>query len=113
MKRLLSRMAGLSLHWLTRIGTHDATNNFKAYSRALVEQVEIESNSGFELGLEMTVKAHLRGHDIAEIPTTWRDRTAGESRFKVLKWMPGYLRWYAGCIYKTWIGQRKRALDTR
>ena len=50
LKTLLSRLAGLSLRWLTGIGTHDATNNFKAYSRRLVDEVEIESGSGFELG---------------------------------------------------------------
>lgn len=112
-KRTLSRLAGLSLRWLTRIGTHDSTNNFKAYSRALIDEVEIESASGFELGLEMATKAHLGGFDIVEIPTTWRDRTAGESRFQVLKWMPGYLRWYFTCILGTWTGRRRRARSAR
>lgn len=107
-KSILSRMAGLSLRWLTRIGTHDATNNFKAYSRDLVDSVTIESGSGFELGLEMATKAHIGGYRIEEIPTTWRDRTAGESRFQVLKWMPGYLRWYLLCVYGTWTGQARR-----
>lgn len=112
-KRFLSRMAGLSLHWLTRIDTHDATNNFKAYARELLDEVNIESTSGFELGLELTTKAHLLGYDIAEIPTTWRDRSAGESRFRVLKWMPGYLRWYLRCVVGSWAGRRRKARWTR
>jgi len=112
-KRTLSRLAGLSLRWLTLIGTHDATNNFKAYSRELVDEIEVESGSGFELGLEMATKAQLGGYLIDEIPTTWRDRTAGESRFQVLKWMPGYLRWYLLCIAGTWTGQRRRAIRDR
>lgn len=111
-KRLLSRLAGLSLRWLTRIDTHDATNNFKAYSRHLVDEVAIESGSGFELGLEMATKAHLGGYQIEELPTAWRDRTAGESQFKILKWMPGYLRWYLTCVFGTWTGSRRRALRT-
>ena len=49
-KRSLSRMAGLSLHWLTGIGTHDPTNNFKGYRSTLLEEVEIESQRGFEIG---------------------------------------------------------------
>lgn len=112
-KSFLSRAAGLSLRLLTRIGTHDATNNFKAYSRALVDEVKIESGSGFELGLEMATKAHLNGFQISEIPTTWRDRTAGESRFQVVKWLPGYLRWYFMCIWGTWTGQARRARRQR
>lgn len=107
-KTMLSRLAGLSLYWLTGIGTHDATNNFKAYSRDLLDSVSIESGSGFELGLELTVKSYLAGHTIDEIPSTWRDRTAGESRFKVLKWMPGYLRWYLKAILGSWTGQARR-----
>lgn len=93
-KRLLSRMAGLSLHHVAGIATHDATNNFKLYSRRLLDEVEVESVAGFELALELTVKAHLRGLRIQEVPTTWRDRTAGESRFRLSRWLPHYLRWY-------------------
>lgn len=108
-KRTLSRLAGVSLRWLTRVGTHDATNNYKAYSRALLDRVEIESTSGFELALELTTKAHLAGLPIVEIPTMWRDRTAGDSRFKVLKWLPAYLRWYLLCLAGSWTGKARRA----
>lgn len=93
-KRSLSRAAGLSLHHVARIATHDATNSFKLYSRRLLDAIEIESTAGFALGIEITVKAHLAGFRITEVPTTWRDRTAGESRFRVTAWMPEYLRWY-------------------
>ena len=34
------------------------------------------------------------GMRLAEVPTTWRDRTAGESRFRLWKWLPRYLHWY-------------------
>jgi hypothetical protein len=54
----------------------------------------IESKGGFELSLEITVKAFLAGYTITEIPSTWRDRTAGISRFKLWKWLPHYLKWY-------------------
>lgn len=112
-KSMLSRLAGLSLYWLTDLKTHDATNNFKAYSRRLLDGVIIESTSGFELGLELTTKAHLSGMPVVEIPTTWRDRTAGESRFRILKWMPGYLRWYLTCLIGSWTGQARRARAAR
>ena len=94
LKRLMSRTAGLSLHWLGGVPTHDSTSNFKLYSRRLLDAVRIESSAGFELALELTVKAHALGLPIAEVPTTWRDRTAGESRFRLTKWLPHYLRWY-------------------
>jgi dolichol-phosphate mannosyltransferase len=94
LKRFLSRMAGLSLHWIGRVPIHDATNNFKLYSRRFLDSVTIQSTGGFELAIELTVKATLARRKLAELPTTWRDRTAGESRFKFRQWLPLYLRWY-------------------
>ena len=94
LKRLLSRVAGLTLHWFGGVGTHDPTNNFKLYSRRLLDATPIESEAGFELALELTVKATLAGRVVAEVPTTWRDRTAGKSHFQLRRWLPHYLRWY-------------------
>jgi len=94
LKRTMSRTAGLSLHWLGGLPVHDATSNFRLYSKRLLNQVTIESRGGFELGLELTVKAYRLGLPVAEVPTTWRDRTAGQSRFKLFEWLPRYLHWY-------------------
>jgi dolichol-phosphate mannosyltransferase len=94
-KRLLSRTAGVSLRWMAGFPTHDATNNFRLYDAALVNELGIESTGGFELALELTAKAFRRGERIAEVPSTWRDRTAGTSRFRLMKWLPKYLYWYA------------------
>jgi glycosyltransferase involved in cell wall biosynthesis len=94
LKRLLSQSAGVSLRLLARFPTHDATNNFRLYDAALVNEMEIQSTGGFELALELTAKAFHRGEAIAEVPTTWRDRTAGRSRFRLMKWLPKYLYWY-------------------
>jgi len=93
-KKLLSRAAGVSLYYIAGIPTHDVTNSFKMYSRRILDDITIESSGGFELGMEIVIKAYLRGHRIAEIPSTWLDRTAGTSRFKLWKWLPKYLRWY-------------------
>lgn len=94
LKGLLSRLAGLSLHFLARVPTRDATNSFKAYSTEFVRTVGVESTAGFELAIELVAKAHRLRRPISEIPTVWRDRTAGTSNFKVGKWLPKYLRWY-------------------
>jgi glycosyltransferase involved in cell wall biosynthesis len=94
LKRLMSRAAGLSLHHLAGIRTHDPTNNFKLYRRSFLAATPIESTAGFELALELTVKATIAGGRVEEVPTTWRDRTAGQSNFKLRKWLPHYLHWY-------------------
>jgi dolichol-phosphate mannosyltransferase len=93
-KRSLSRLAGLSLHWFGGMPIHDATNNFRLYRTDFLRSVAIESTGGFELAIELSVKAALSGKRLAELPTTWRDRTAGASRFRLRSWVPRYLRWY-------------------
>jgi len=94
LKRLLSRVAGKSLHMVARVGTRDATNSFKGYSREFIQDVGIESRAGFEIGLELTAKAKRTRSPVAEVPTVWLDRTDGVSNFKIAKWLPAYLRWY-------------------
>lgn len=108
LKRLLSRTAGLTLHWFARVKTHDPTNNFKLYSRRFLDSVTIESRAGFELALELTVKATVAGQRVAEVPTTWRDRTAGASNFKLRDWLPHYLRWYIVAFRARWMRPSKR-----
>jgi dolichol-phosphate mannosyltransferase len=94
LKSSLSRLAGISLYWFARVGTRDATNSFKAYSTEFVRSVGIESDTGFEIGIELVAKARRLGLPIAEVPTIWLERAQGASNFKVARWIPRYLRWY-------------------
>lgn len=94
LKGILSRFAGISLNVLARVGTRDATNSFKAYSTDFLRSVGIESDSGFEIGIELVAKARRMRLPVAEIPTTWVDRTEGQSNFRLSSWIPRYLRWY-------------------
>jgi dolichol-phosphate mannosyltransferase len=94
LKSALSRMAGLSLYWFARVGTRDATNSFKAYSTEFVRQVGIESDAGFEVGIELVAKARRLRVPVAELPTIWLERGRGQSNFKIMRWLPLYLRWY-------------------
>lgn len=93
-KTALSRWAGRSLHMLARVGTHDATNSFKAYDKAFVQEVGIDSDDGFEVGIELVAKARRLRLPVAEVPTIWLDRSFGVSNFKLARWLPRYLYWY-------------------
>ena len=93
-KRLLSHLAGLSLFWFARVGTRDATNSYKAYATDFVRDVGIDSDAGFEIGLELVAKARRLRQPVAEIPTIWLERLHGVSSFEIVKWLPRYLRWY-------------------
>ncbi len=94
LKRHLSMIAGVSLSIVRRFPTHDVTNNFKLYDKDLLNSITIESKGGFEVAMEITVKAFRLHRKIVEIPSVWRDRTEGETKFKLWSWLPSYLRWY-------------------
>lgn len=93
-KKLLSRLAGLILYYIGRVGTRDATNSFKAYSASFLRDVGVTSSSGFEIGIELVAKARRLRLPVAEVPTIWLDRTSGASRFQMYKWIPRYLHWF-------------------
>ena len=116
LKRTMSRVAGVSLAWLAGMGTHDATSNFRAYSTRFLRETVIEATAGFEIALELTVKAHLEGRGVGEVPSSWVDRAAGESRFRLWKWLPNYLRWYGramrepAAVWLVWLAALASAL---
>jgi dolichol-phosphate mannosyltransferase len=94
LKKTFSRLAGLSLHWLVGLPTHDVTNSYKLYRRSILDSIQLESSGGFEIGVEIVVKAFTSGMKITEVPCSWRDRPQAESRFRLAKWIPFYLKWY-------------------
>lgn len=98
LKGLMSRFAGVSLHYLINLPTHDPTNSFKLYRKSFLEKMTIESCGGFEIGIELVVKAYLKGYKIAEVPTSWVDRDEGKSNFQLKKWLPSYLHWYFAAL---------------
>ncbi|MFH1309435.1 MAG: glycosyltransferase family 2 protein [Candidatus Omnitrophota bacterium] len=106
-KKFLSCAAGKTLHYLIRIPTHDVTNSFKIYTKDVLTAIKIESNGGFELGMEIVIKAFLNGYRITEVPVFWRDREAGESRFKLWLWLPKYIWWYVYAVSRVWLGRKK------
>jgi dolichol-phosphate mannosyltransferase len=102
LKRTLSRLAGLSLNFFG-FPVHDITNNFRLYDKSFLEKITIESRGGFELAMEITVKAVKMGYPVCEISASWQDRKKGKSHFRLWKWLPHYLRWY---LYALWPGRR-------
>ena len=61
-KKFLSRTAGRILFAFAGVGTHDATNSYKAYSKSFISSVGIESRTGFEIGIELGTCAKNARH---------------------------------------------------
>jgi len=94
LKGSLSQLAGLTLWLFGNVGTRDATNSYKAYNREFVQTVGIDSDAGFEVGIELVAKARRLRLPVAEIPTIWLERAHGQSNFRLNAWIPRYLHWY-------------------
>jgi hypothetical protein len=103
LKAILVRGAGFTLYHLARLPTHDASNGFRLFSRRVIRTIPVESSQGFCYSIELLVKAHRLGWKIGEVPARWRERTRGASRFRVVKWLPAYLRWYFYAFATTWL----------
>ena len=71
---------------------HDVSNAFKAYRRAVVESVSTVADS-FDVSVELTLKAHLAGFQVGEIPTVWTNRREGRSNFAMRTELRNYGRW--------------------
>lgn len=52
------------------------------YKKRVINEIKIESTGGFEIAMEITIKAFLNHKKITEIPLTWQDRTYGRSKSK-------------------------------
>ena len=91
---LMSRIAGVALHWLAGIPTHDVTHSFKMYRTTFLDGLEIESTADSEVPMEIVVKAFAAGRRIAELPTACSDAAAGASPLRLRMHLPSYLRWH-------------------
>jgi len=99
-KSFLSWLADITAPYILGIPTFDLTNAFKMYRKSVIDAIEIQSIGGFELSMEIVIKAYFKGFKITEVPTVWKDRTAGTSRFNLVGWLPRYLHWYSWGLKK-------------
>jgi dolichol-phosphate mannosyltransferase len=103
LKAALVRTAAFTLHYIAAVPTRDPTSGFRMFSRRVIEQIDIESDQGFCYSIELLVKAHRLGWRVGEVPALWFERQHGASRFRVLKWLPAYLRWYRYAFATTFL----------
>jgi len=109
LKAVLVRTAAFALHHFAKLPTRDPTSGFRMFSRRVIDGIKIESEQGFCYSIELLVKAHRLGWRIAEVPAKWFERSHGTSRFHVLTWLPGYLRWFRYAFATTYL---RRSPDT-
>ena len=81
-----------------RLDPADAQARIQLGTALAMQAKYAEALPHFEVALELCVKAWHQGRTFAEMPTVWKDRMSGTSRFRLLKWLPHYLRWYLRAV---------------
>lgn len=113
LKALLVRVAAFTLYYIARLPTHDPTSGFRLFSRRVIDGIAVESDSGFCYSIELLVKCHRLGWPVAEVPAQWFERTEGASRFRVISWLPAYLRWYRYALATTFLRRPANSVKLR
>jgi dolichol-phosphate mannosyltransferase len=90
-KYVVNRLANQFIRILFRHRYNDTTNAFKAYRREVIETVQPLLSKHFNLTVEMPLKAIVRGHSYAVVPTNWTNRTSGVAKLAMKEMGSRYL----------------------
>lgn len=91
LKYVVNRLANQFIRILFRHRYNDTTNAFKAYRREVIETIQPLLSKHFNLTVEMPLKAIVRGHSYAVVPTSWTNRTTGEAKLAMKEMGSRYL----------------------
>jgi dolichol-phosphate mannosyltransferase len=105
LKNTLVRSSAWALHYIARVPTRDPSNGLRLFSRRVLDEIVIESEIGFSYSIELLVKTQRLGWRICDTAAEWYERRAdeGQSNFKVLKWLPAYLKWFLYAFATTYL----------
>ncbi len=106
LKEIIVRLVSGTLYFFSSIPVQDASNGFRLFSRKILNLTRIESVVGFAYSLELLVKCDRLKLKISEIPAQWEERSEGQSRFKIFKWLPQYIKWYIYGLSTTWLNKK-------
>jgi dolichol-phosphate mannosyltransferase len=78
----LSKGASYYVRIITGLPVHDPTGGFKCFRRRVLEAIELDTvrSNGYAFQIEMSYKAWMKGFRVQEIPITFADRYAGQSK---------------------------------
>jgi dolichol-phosphate mannosyltransferase len=81
-RRALSGAGNLYARAWLGFGVHDSTGGFRAYSRAILERLDLGSvrSEGYAFQIEMARRVHRAGGHIVEVPIVFSERASGTSK---------------------------------
>lgn len=66
------------------ISVHDITNAFRGFRKEVFDNIVPESGD-FAISPEFSLKSHMKGYNVGEVPTIYFNRKAGKTKFNMLR----------------------------
>lgn len=99
-KFLLSFFASFLTFHFSKLKINDVTNAYRLFNTNSLKSYKIESNLGFSLSIELAyldLKNKNKYLQINVKPN--RTREEGKSKFKIMSWLPAYLKYFFKIIF--------------
>ena len=90
-KLFVNRVVNRCIQWMFWTRFNDLTNAFKAYRVDVIRDCGPYRASHFNITIEMSLGALIRGYNIAQIPIRWHGRTWGSSNLRLREMGRKYL----------------------
>jgi dolichol-phosphate mannosyltransferase len=81
-RQLLSRAGNLYARTLLRFPVRDATGGYRAYRRQVLQELDLDrvASQGYCFQIDLVWTAWRAGFEVSEVPITFTERTAGQSK---------------------------------
>jgi dolichol-phosphate mannosyltransferase len=83
LKLYINRFANILVKFIFNVPYNDFTNAFKLYKKETILGIQPLLSPHFNLTLELSLKAIVRGYSFAVVPNSWTNRKYGESKLKI------------------------------
>ena len=85
LRRVLSRCGSIYARAILGVRVRDLTAGYRCVRRRVLEAVEPSTlrAQGYVFNIELTYRAVVAGFKVTEVPITFRDRTAGDSKMSL------------------------------
>jgi len=97
-KLILNRVVNNAARIFFRIPYNDFTNAFKLYKKETIKGLAPILSPHFNLTLEMSLKAVVRGYSFAVVPNSWTNRKHGTSNLKIKEMGSRYFFIFLYCM---------------
>jgi len=91
LKLVMNRLVNLGIRLLFGLRYNDVTNAFKGYRAHVIDGCRPLLSPHFNLTVELPLKAIVRGYSWEVVPTSWQQRSHGESSLRLKEMGSRYL----------------------